>query len=231
MKDHPLRQKLFGSALKHHIPDLERLAKKIFSQKAKLEDCYKLYLFVTKALPAIHTALKYAEFSQILKDKFTDPLGKVIEEFDRYTELVETVIDLEAAECNDYIIKADFDSALREIQNKKIHYHLKIKKCYEIMVDDLNLLKSTGQSLEYERKVGWFLYVKKPLDKLDETQYHYVDESKKRGKTKIRNQLLKKLSDTFQKAIEEYDQRSEKIVIEVLVVMSIGSFYPCLFLL
>jgi hypothetical protein len=79
-----------------------------------------LFQFATR-LPAIHNALAaYAgDHVQLVRDEFTQPLQKSIGDLQRFCEMVEKSVDLDALKRNEYLISADFNARLGELRNDK----------------------------------------------------------------------------------------------------------------
>jgi DNA mismatch repair protein MSH2 len=95
------------------FPDLHRLAKKFQRGKANLQDVIRLYQ-VVKSLPELIALLQEynGKHLEILKLTFTDPIVNLYGGLVKLQELVESTIDLEAADRHEYLIKPEFNEEL-----------------------------------------------------------------------------------------------------------------------
>lgn len=50
-----------------------------------------------------------------LKTMFSDPLTELVNDMDKFQQMVEQTIDLEAAEKGDFLVRSEFDDELKGI--------------------------------------------------------------------------------------------------------------------
>lgn len=130
VEDTELRQTLQEGHLKK-IPDLNRLAKRFQKKIANLQDVVRLYQ-VVRALPAmVATLSRYQDaHAALLKQTFTAPLQQCAEDLEKFQEMVETTIDLEAIDNHQFLIKAEFDADLQGC-----HHYFSLLSCLHLQLD------------------------------------------------------------------------------------------------
>jgi DNA mismatch repair protein MSH2 len=119
VEDTELRQTMQEEHLRS-IPDLYRLAKRFQRKLANLEDVVRAWQVVTR-LPGILGTLEGVmdeQYRDPLDEAYTSKLREHSESLAKLREMVETTVDLDAAENHEYIIKPEFDDGLRIIRKK-----------------------------------------------------------------------------------------------------------------
>lgn len=68
-------------------------------------------------LPELVSTLSHYQNShaKLVKDTFTAPLQQCAEDLEKFRQMVETTVDLEAIDNHQFLIKADFDEGLQGI--------------------------------------------------------------------------------------------------------------------
>lgn len=109
-----------------NIPDLSRLARRFQKGNAGLKEIVRFYQLSIK-LPRLRDCLQEfcddcqnAAHASLVKTGFLDIIDKYVEELARFQELVETTVDLEAADQHEYIIKPDFDDKLKGLVSSSV---------------------------------------------------------------------------------------------------------------
>jgi DNA mismatch repair protein MSH2 len=137
-KDTEVRQELHDTHLRR-IPDFQSLAKKLRCNKATIQDCYRFILFTRLAflildevrflqfrssfriyygitqLPSLISTLKSCNDQNphsTLQNVFITCLEEQIEDTSKYTEMIETTLDLNLVDRGEFLIKPDFDEEL-----------------------------------------------------------------------------------------------------------------------
>lgn len=72
----------------------------------------RIYLCVSY-LPVLLELLSSGEVTPIMNAMFVEPLRELISDMDKYQQMVEQTIDIEAAQKNDFLVRADFDEDLK----------------------------------------------------------------------------------------------------------------------
>ncbi|KAI9321135.1 muts domain V-domain-containing protein [Zopfochytrium polystomum] len=114
-QDTELRQTLQVCRLKFtwkRFPDLHRMGKKFLRGKANLQDVLRVYQVAISLAGFIRSLQEYDSVHKTLIQEMY--IAKLL-----LQEMVETTVDIEAAENHEYIIRADFDDDLRETRAAK----------------------------------------------------------------------------------------------------------------
>jgi DNA mismatch repair protein MSH2 len=102
-----------------NVPDLSRLARRFQKGNAGLKEIVRFYQLSIK-LPRLRDCLE--EFCTNCADpnqtaqvrcEWLDLIDQHVKDLVKFQELVETTVDLEAADQHEYIIKSDFDEKLQ----------------------------------------------------------------------------------------------------------------------
>jgi len=113
--DHELREALRTEHLKG-IQDLEKLADKFRTKRAKLQDCLNLFDFVER-LPNLLQRLQGYDgpAADLLQERYLVPLEATLNSFEPFRAMIRETIDLAAASNYEYMILPSFDDALKEL--------------------------------------------------------------------------------------------------------------------
>lgn len=101
-----------------NIPDLSRLARRFQKGNAGIKEIIRFYQLSIK-LPRLKDELTAVcesgnqELADIIQTQYLSVLDSCVEDLSRFQELVESTVDLQAADNHEYIIKAEFDDNLR----------------------------------------------------------------------------------------------------------------------
>jgi DNA mismatch repair protein MSH2 len=145
-----------GTHLKN-MPDLERLNKRFISGRADLKDVLKFHQAYCKLAPLL-ASLESLE-SPLIKEQYVDPLSEIIQNLQKFAELVETTVDLEAAESHEYRIKFEFDDELLELHRAMQTVQSQIPAIVKRVSDDLGLELDKKLKLDKNTQHGYHLRV------------------------------------------------------------------------
>jgi len=86
-----------------------------------IKDVVRIYQ-VIQDLPLLKTSLESdnGKYKDIIQEKFVQPISEIIIDLEKYSDMVEQTIDLEAVDDNEYLIKAEFDKEL--LSKNRLHY-------------------------------------------------------------------------------------------------------------
>ena len=161
-----LRDTVREEALRR-MPDLNRLAKKFYRHKAKLQDVVRVYQAI-ELLPSLCAALdEYDEAHKALvAETFSNPLKESATDFEKFKQLVEATIDLEETDNHEYLIREDYSQSLTEIKVEMEEVLEQIpalnKKAAHLLGLDLN----KGIKLESDNRHGYFWRITRQNDKV-----------------------------------------------------------------
>jgi DNA mismatch repair protein MSH2 len=130
------------------FPDLQRMGQKFEREKANLQDVIRVYQ-VVMALPEFLETLQCVsgQHQELIKSMYYYKLVEFAKGLNKLKALVETTVDLEAADHHEYIIKAEFHPELEEIRVNMNGIGSDIQKMARQTANELGL--------EFEKKLKY----------------------------------------------------------------------------
>ena len=125
------------------FPDLHRIGKRFLREKANLQDVIRIYQ-VAMCLEPLMTTLKEEE-SDLIQRMYVKDLNLFDSHLRKLIQLVETTVDLEAADRHEYKIKSSFNPDLGELQEQINQIQSEILICAKKAARDLGF--------EFEKKI------------------------------------------------------------------------------
>ena len=185
------------------IPDVLMLTNKLSRKRATLQDVFKIYQIILR-LPEMLKILKGMESKAI--DGVIDSFKDVLNDLQKYEELVEEVLDLEAVENGEYHIKSSFDEKLNEVKKEMIAIEAKMKKEAKKCAGILNLEEGSTLKLDYVSHIGHhFRTTRKEDQKLRQHKmFQTIDTA--RGGIRFTNETLKDLNADYATLKEDYEE-------------------------
>ncbi|KXJ23745.1 DNA mismatch repair protein Msh2 [Exaiptasia diaphana] len=216
-EDTEMRQVLQDELKK--FPDFSRLSKKFQRQKATLQDCVKVYQTVVN-LPSLVDTLEKCQGTHVklIDEWFKTPIKDLLEDFSKFSELVETTIDLEQVENHEYLIKASFDEGLQECKEQMDEILEKIPIELNKAGRDLGLEPSKTIKLESNNQIGYFFRVTRKEEKGLRNNKKYITIETRKDGIRFTNSSLKQLNEEFQGYRTMYNDVQSKLATEVLRV-------------
>ncbi|XP_050447674.1 DNA mismatch repair protein Msh2 isoform X2 [Cataglyphis hispanica] len=234
VQNNELRSVLNDDYLKR-IPDLQQLAKKLARKKSALQDCYKIYLCVSY-LPKLLEQLSTEASVTALKTMIIDPLKELIEDMDKFQQLVEQTIDLDAAEKGDFMVNPGFADDFKELKDAMDETEERIQQQLSKAADDLGMEAGKTLKLESNQQLGYYFRITLKEEKILRNNKHYtILDSNKTG-VRFRNSKLNELNDDFIVARNKYLERQKDVIAEIIgiaagyseTMRTIGSVLACL---
>ncbi|XP_076230523.1 DNA mismatch repair protein spel1 isoform X2 [Nomia melanderi] len=215
VNDNELRSGLSDDHLRR-IPDLQILSKKLSRKKATLQDCYKIYNSVSD-LPRLVEKLSSVN-TVALKTMFTDSLTELINDMDKYQQMAEQTIDLEAAEKGDFLVRPEFDDELKELKSTMDEIEEKIKAQLGKVAADLSIEAGKTVKLESNQQLGYYFRVTLKEEKVlrNKKQYTILDSNK--GGVRFRSNKLIDLNDDYIACRDKYTAEQKKVVAEIMEI-------------
>ncbi|KZC10857.1 DNA mismatch repair protein Msh2, partial [Dufourea novaeangliae] len=231
--DNNLRSGLSDDHLRR-VPDLQILAKKLSRKKANLQDCYKIYMSMTH-LPTLVEHLSIVNIVA-LKTMFTDPLTELLNDMDKYQQMVEQTVDLEAAEKGDFLVRPEFDNELKELKIIMDEIETTLQVQLGKVANDLSIEAGKTLKLESNQQLGYYFRITLKEEKVlrNKKQYTILDSNK--GGIRFRSSRLSDLNDAYITARDKYTVEQKKVVAEIIeiaagycgTVKAIGDVLACL---
>ncbi|XP_012537376.1 DNA mismatch repair protein Msh2 [Monomorium pharaonis] len=233
VQNNELRSVLSDDYLKR-IPDLQQLGKKLARKKSTLQDCYKIYLCVSY-LPKLMEQLSQ-EHVIALKTMIIDPLKELIDDMDKFQQLVEQTVDLDAAEKGEFMVNPRFADDLKTLKDAMVETEEAIQRQLNKAANDLCLEAGKTIKLESNQQFGYYFRITLKEEKILRNKKHYTILDSVKGGVRFRNNKLNELNDDFIDTKNKYLERQKDIIAEIVgiaagysdTVRTIGSVLACL---
>ena len=195
-----VRQMLFEDHLKR-FPDFQRLSAKFASCKANLQDMYRVYVSLSRLDPLIRCLQdncgEGSDNFAVMQDNFIKDLQEISNDFEKFTQMVETTIDLKQVEQGHFMIKPDFDDNLGELREQLDDVDEKIRAQEAKTAAELDVERGKVLKLEHNAQYGYYFRVTLKEEKSVRGNKNYnIIEANKSG-IKFRNGKLEQLNETF----------------------------------
>jgi len=201
------------------IPDLSRLSKKFQRKKANLQDCVRVYQALRR-LPGLVTSLsKYdGDHSLMIEDVFIKGIQDAVNDFAKFLELVETTIDLDEVENNEYRIKAEFDEGLEECKASMDEVLEKLPQTLNKAASDLCLDAGKTIKLESNSQHGYYFRVTLKEEKVLRNNNKFRTIETRKDGVRFTNNSLQNLSDEYHTLKATYNEVQSQLAQEVIKI-------------
>ncbi|ORY51832.1 DNA mismatch repair protein [Rhizoclosmatium globosum] len=223
-QDTEFRQSIQDECLKK-FPDLHRIGKKFIRGKANLQDVLRVYQVVIM-LPALLETLNNheGEYRWLLEEMYTEKLKEYSTGLQRFQEMVETTIDIAAAENHEYIIKADFDEQLQVTKVAKDRLEKQLVPEAERVADDLGVEYEKKLKLEQHSQYGWHLRLTKADAAKIRGKREYIELTTNKSGSLFTTSKLKRLSGDIDELRAKYDELQVNLVKEIIGITA--GYFP-----
>lgn len=173
-------------------------------------------------LPFIKTALEQynGQFASLIKERYLDPLEVWTDDnhLNKFIGLVEASVDLDQLENGEYMISSGYDSQLATLKNEQESLENQIHDLHRETASNLDLSLDKALKLEKGTQYGYvFRITKKEEPKIrKKLNTHFIILETRKDGVKFTNTKLKKLSDCYQKVVEEYRICQKELVARVV---------------
>lgn len=219
VNDTELRQTLQEEHLRS-IPDLYRTAKKFQRKKANLEDVVKLYIAVIRLPGLIGTfeGVMDETYKDALDAEYTEKIRSYAGSFAKLQEMVETTVDLDAVDNNDYKIKSEFDEGLRIIRKKLDKLRYTMEKEHRRVGQDLNQDIEKKLFLEDHKVHGWCFRLTRAEAGVIRNRKEYQECSTQKNGVFFTTQAMTEMKREFEQLDQNYARTQAGLVNEVVSV-------------
>jgi len=219
ISDTELRQTMQEEHLRS-IPDLYRLAKKFQRKFANLEDVVRAYQVVIR-LPGFIDALETVVDEQYqipLEEMYTAKLRDLANSLGKLAEMVETTVDLDALDRHEFIIKPEFDEALRIIRAKldKLKHDMDVE--HRRAGRDLNQELDKKLFLENHRVHGYCFRLTRNEASCIRNKSTYQEISTQKNGVYFTTRTLQELRREHDQLSSTYNRTQASLVSEVVSV-------------
>lgn len=196
------------------FPDIDMLCRR-FTKKsgtnANLQDVVKLYQCSVRA-PQLCAALKNESGSDVLVNRYVDPLLKLIAELSNFERLVELTIDLDQIENGEFMIAPSVSAELGELRKEQDKMMEKIQKEFDRVQGAI----SDTVKLEHKDHMGYVFRLTRKEEKLIRGQKQFsILETRKDG-VRFQTVMLKRLSAEYRSVAERYSEKASDMCDKVL---------------
>ncbi|KAJ3024097.1 UNVERIFIED_CONTAM: MutS-like protein, partial [Siphonaria sp. JEL0065] len=223
-KDTEFRQSIQDECLKR-FPDLHRIGKKFIRGKANLQDVLRVYQVVIMLPMLLETLNAHeGEYKWLFDEMYTEKLNEYVTGLQRFQEMVETTIDIAAAENHEYIIKADFDEQLQVTKVAKDKLEKQLVPEAERVADDLGVEYEKKLKLEQHSQYGWHLRLTKADAPKIRGKREYIELTTNKSGSLFTTSKLKRLSADINDLREKYDELQVNLVKEIIGITA--GYFP-----
>lgn len=230
VEDTELRQTIQEEHMRS-IPDLFRMTKRFQKKLATLEDVVRASQVVL-SLPGFIGALEGVmdeKYQEPLEETYTSKLREHLDSLAKLQEMVETTVDLQAAENHEYIIKPEFDDGLRIIRKKLDKMKVEMDQEHRDVSKDLGQEVDKKLFLENHKTHGWCLRLTRTEAGCIRNKRNYQECSTQKNGVYFTTQTLQSIRREFDQLSENYNRTQSSLVNEVVSVAA--SYCPVLELL
>uniref|UniRef100_A0A182JMG9 DNA mismatch repair proteins mutS family domain-containing protein n=1 Tax=Anopheles atroparvus TaxID=41427 RepID=A0A182JMG9_ANOAO len=214
--DSSVRAELYNNHLKK-LPDILLALKRLLRRKASLQDIFRLYQVVLR-MPKILLLLDSLPSNVAVRNILYDPVKDILGDLKLFKSMVEQIIDLEAVERGEYMVKATFDSQLEERKEEMDAVESKMKRRLASVASDIGLEAGSSIKLEYVSHHGFhFRIMIKDEPLIRKNNSYRILDAVNRG-VRFTTQSLSELSEKFSELKEAYEEQQQTIVAEVVRV-------------
>ncbi|XP_035909344.1 DNA mismatch repair protein spellchecker 1 [Anopheles stephensi] len=219
-----VRTALYDNHLKK-LPDIMFVLKRLLHRKASLQDIFRLYQVVLR-IPRMLTLLDMNDTrNAAVLTNIYNPIKDSLADLKLFKSMVEQIIDLEAVEQGEYLVKSDFDRELQERKQEMDEIHSKMKRHLAAVAKDIGLEAGSSIKLEFVSQHGFHFRITLKDETLirKNNSYRILDAIK--GGVRFTTNKLHDYSETFATLKSAYEEQQQTIVAEVIRV-AIGYIEP-----
>ncbi|XP_017859257.1 PREDICTED: DNA mismatch repair protein spellchecker 1 [Drosophila arizonae] len=197
------------------IPDILMLTKKLMRRKANLQDLFRIYQVILRTPKILQVLLSLGHST--VQSVLCAPFKGFLEDLTGLKQMVEQVVDFEAIEKGEYLVKSTFDGRLMDLQQTMTELYNKMErirdKCSEELDLDGKLIK-----LENVAKLGYHLRTTIKDDSVlrKNKNFRIVDVIK--GGVRFTSDKLEGYADEFTSLRARYEEQQQSIVEEIIQV-------------
>jgi len=203
------------------IPDVARLCRRFQKLKnVSLQQVVRLYQL------SIRIPLLLNCFSQYASKEDSDPLkpywqrlNGLHKELERFEELVETTIDLDLVQNNEFVVSAQVDEELSEMKRLKDEILAEIAVAHENVCTRLNL-KADKLKLERKESTGFYFRLSRKDERLVRGNPNYVILETRKDGIRFVTKALSRLNEKYFCICADYERKQTEMKNKIIQVVS-----------
>ncbi|XP_038213942.1 DNA mismatch repair protein Msh2 [Zerene cesonia] len=209
------------------IPDLQALARRLTRKKANLHDCYKIYQAIQR-LPALLQCLAESN-SPTVHSSLTEPISELNDDLDKFQQMIETTVDMDAVDRGDFLVKPSFDDQLQTLHEELEKIQASADKELNRAANDLGLDAGKTIKLENNPQNGFYFRVTlKEEQALRGNKKYTIIDAVKSG-VRFKTNKLESITEDYVQTRTNYEKEQDKVVAEIIGIAA--GYSECLFCL
>ncbi|XP_045535961.1 DNA mismatch repair protein Msh2 [Papilio machaon] len=211
--------------LLRRAPDLQALARRLTRKKASLHDCYRIYQAIER-LPSLLQCLAQADNATV-HAALSEPISELHSHLEKFQQMIETTVDMEAVDRGEYLVKASFDEQLQSLRSELDRLQVAAERQLRAAADSLGLDPGKTIKLENNPQNGFYF-------RITNKEEHAIRGSKKftiidavKGGVRFKNNSLENITDEYVQTKDTYEREQDKVVAEIVNIAS--GYSECLF--
>ncbi|XP_013173294.1 PREDICTED: DNA mismatch repair protein Msh2 isoform X1 [Papilio xuthus] len=211
--------------LLRRAPDLQALARRLTRKKASLHDCYRIYQAIER-LPSLLQCLAQADNATV-HAALSEPISELHGDIEKFQQMIETTVDMEAIDRGEYLVKASFDEQLQSLRGELDRLQTAAERQLRAAADTLGLEPGKTIKLENNPQNGFYF-------RITNKEEHAIRGSKKftiidavKGGVRFKNSALENITDEYVQTKDTYEREQDKVVAEIVNIAS--GYSECLF--
>ncbi|CAH2047203.1 unnamed protein product, partial [Iphiclides podalirius] len=219
-----LRLQLHDDHLRR-VPDLQALARRLARRRAGLQDCYRIYQAIDR-LPSLLQCLAQAD-SATIHSSLAEPISELHGDLEKFQQMIETTVDMEAVERGEFLVKPSFDEQLQNLREQLDNLQSKGEKELRTAASNLDLEAGKSIKLENNPQNGFYfrITIKEEQAIRGNKKYTIIDTVK--GGVRFKNSALDSLTEDYVQTKEAYEKEQDKVVSEIINIAT--GYSECLF--
>ncbi|KAN0086029.1 MutS domain V domain containing protein [Tylopilus felleus] len=206
------------------MPDLHRLSKRFKKGVASLEDVVRVYQVVLK-LPGLIETLEAIQYERQAHEKLVDEvylkLFKTLSDsLSKYSDMVETTLDLASLDTHTYTIKPAYDEGLQRLANKLMEARDGLDAEHRAVGKDLGLNLDKKLHLENSATYGYCFRLTKNDAKAIVNSKKYIELGTVKSGVYFTTKTLKSFATDYQETNDGYQRTQSGLVKEVVNIAS-----------
>ncbi|XP_058820446.1 DNA mismatch repair protein spellchecker 1 [Topomyia yanbarensis] len=204
------------------LPDILLVVRRLLKKKSSLQDIFRLYQVVLRT-PKILQLLETVENTAV-RSIILIPMKDTLGDLKLFKAMVEQILDLEAVERGEYLVKHTFDDQLKELKEQMDEIQGKMKRLLSKVASELGL-EGNSIKLDFVGHHGFHFRISLKDETLirKSTKFQILDAIK--GGVRFTNEKLTDFNAAFASSKESYEEQQKSIVDEVIRI-AIGYVEP-----
>ncbi|KAH0834904.1 DNA mismatch repair protein [Lanmaoa asiatica] len=202
------------------MPDLHRLSKRFKKGVASLEDVVRVYQVVLK-MPGLLETLETIQYEheaheKLVQEVYLDPFRNLSDSLSKYSDMVETTLDLASLDTHTYTIKPDYDEGLQRLAAKLMEARDGLDTEHRAVGKDLGFDLDKKLHLENSATYGYCFRLTKNDAKAIAKSKKYIELGTIKSGVYFTTKTLKSFATDYQETNGEYQRTQSGLVKEVV---------------